>query len=269
MEFKLIPNTPAEGAEAIAEHPARADGSFSISSRPVIDEGEAEASAADAPQLPRSYGTRTLWLMPRDPESLYAFWDIDWRAAFGDETPIERKVHLRIIRGDGSEEIALEVEPTAGSCAITVAKADEYYTGDLGFYQPANSWNSVATSAAALMPADESGEPQNPEFATIPIHLNFQRLIDAFRASQHESATITQMLADLRGRVQSPETTARVSSEEREIARALDNAAGSTPQVQPAKEPQPDLWARIEADRVLGFGATSPKSGFGGSSRAI
>ena len=234
----------------------------------MLEEVEADAATAEPQPLPRAYRTQTLWLMPRDPESLFAFWDIDWQAAFGVEAPTERKVHLRVLRSDGSEETALEVEPMAGNCAVIVSSGDESYTADLGFYRPASRWNSIAQSASALMPTDEPSEIQNPEFATIPIHVSFQRLIDAFRASRDDTAPITQILSDLRERVHAPDDTKPVTAEEREIVQALETAAAS-PATATIKSPQPDLWARMEADRVLGFGGTSPTSGFGASSRAL
>ena len=269
MEFQLKPIPDAADTEPRPESTQRGDGSFSISSQPVIEQNDAQESADDAAQLPRSYRTQTVWLMPRDPQSLFAFWDIDWRAAFQDETPTERKVHVRLMRADGSEETAVEVEPMVGSCSIRVSKADEFYTADLGFYQPAGRWTSVALSAPVQMPSSEINEAVEGEFATIPLHLSFQRMIDLFRVSHHESASLTQMLADLRERVAAADDeTSTISSEEREIARALDNAAPRKAEPEWRRQAMPDLWARVEADRVLGFGATSPRGGFGGSSRS-
>jgi hypothetical protein len=170
------------------------------------------------------------------------------------------------MRDDGSEETALEVEPMAGSCYIPVSAADEFYTADLGFYQPAGTWNSVALSATVQMPTTDINEADAGEFATIPLHLSFQRMIDAFRVSHHESASLTQMLVELRERVASADETAEISAAEREIAQALDEAAVGAPPPQMPKQSAPDLWARIEADRVLGFGATSPSGAFGGNS---
>jgi hypothetical protein len=267
MEFQLNPIPDMADAAPLPEATARGDGSFSISSEPVVAENGADAAAEEVAALPRSDRTQSLWLMPRDPQSLFALWDIDWYAAFGDERPAERKVHVRLMRADGSEETAVAVEPMAGNCYIPVAQADEFYTADLGFYQPAGGWNSVALSAAVQMPSSEINEAEEGEFATIPLHLSFQRMIDAFRVSHHESASLTEMLGDLRARVAAADETSAITSEEREIVRALDNAAPRQPEPQPPKPPTPDLWARVGADRVLGFGATSPRGGFGGSSR--
>jgi hypothetical protein len=264
MEFELKPDPAAD--DSSSEMTLRDDRNFRISSQPIVEETSASGEADEPANLPRSSGRQTIWLMPRDPQSLFAFWEVDWRAAFADPMPTERKVHLRLMRDDGSEETALEVEPMAGSCYIPVAAAAEFYTADLGFYQPAATWNSVAVSAAVQMPSNEINEADEAEFATIPLHLSFQRMIDAFRVTHHESASLTQMLAHLRERVASADEASAITSDEREIARALDHASSDGPQPAAKQRATPDLWARMEADRVLGFGATSPRGGFGGNS---
>ena len=171
------------------------------------------------------------------------------------------------MRADGSQETALEVEPMAGNCYVPLERADESYTADLGFYEPGGAWNSVALSTAVQMPSSEVSHADDSEFATIPLHLTFQRMIDAFRVSHHEGTSLTQMLTHLRDRVVSADQAAKtISPEEREIARALDLAASIAPQPEVRSAATPDLWARMEADRVLGFGATSPQGGFGGNS---
>ena len=67
MEFQLQSNPDAEETEAPTET-LRADGSFSISSLPVVEQTAARKRDPDEPEaLPRSRDTQSLWLMPRDP----------------------------------------------------------------------------------------------------------------------------------------------------------------------------------------------------------
>ena len=266
MAFKLNQDVPADEEGVSSQTAAREEGSFSISAQPVATESTRGEVADERSELPLSYRTQTLWLMPRDPQSLFAFWDVDWHSAFHDETPSERKVHLRLFSADGSEETAVEIEPMAGNCCIPLTDAEESYSAEIGFYEPADTWHLVARSTAVEMPSSGVNRTDDGDFATIPLHLSFQRMIDAFRSTHHESASLTQMLSDLRERVASADHTSSISSEEREIARALDHATANGPQSQARQPAMPDLWARMEADRVLGFGATSPRGGFGGNS---
>lgn len=242
---------------------------FSVSSDPVVAAAGltgANAVLQDA-DLPRSYGTQTLWLMPRDPHSLFAYWDIDWDAAFRDEVPKNRKVYLRVLNVDGAEQAKIEVEPMAGTGYVTVPEADESYLGEIGYYQAAGNWISVASSAAVESPPDQiAGAGEAADFATVPFHLSFQRMLDQIRVAKHESRSLTSMLADLRARA-SPEQSETFTPDEHEFVRAM-NAASATPRHLPDNTGTPDLWVGQNLERVLGFGATSPASGFGGSSRA-
>ena len=269
MAYKLEPqpgDRPASDAP-----PAGGETTFRISAEPLVENGNGVADSAEAQShapLPTTYGTQTLYLMARDPHSLFAYWDVDWTEAFREQMPRDRKVHLRVSRADGTEETSIEVEPMAGSCYIDVTSGDESYTADLGYYQPAGVWNSVAISIAVATPPDSIEEAEAPDFATVPFHISFQRMIDMFRVSKHENESLTTMLSDLRERAASDLTNTALTDEERDIVRAIDDAvAQSRSSAEPAA--QPDRWVQQNLERILGFGArtTSPEGGLGGSSR--
>ena len=245
------------------------DSTFSVSAEPVVENGnKADAELETEDSLPSSYGSQTLYLMARDPHSLFAYWDIDWTEAFSAGAPSDRKVHLRVTRSDGEEETTLEVEPLAGSCYVDVATGDESYTAELGYYEPAGTWNSVAISMPVATPPDTIEKAESPDFSTVPFHISFQRMIDMFRVSKHENESLTSMLADLRERAASETTSSPITEEEREIVRAIDDAVAQSGNP-PTSAASPDLWIQQNLERVLGFGArtTSPEGGFGGSSR--
>ena len=267
MPYKL---EPQPGDSQPGDNPEAADDStFRISPNRVVESGDGgEAAGAEQEGLPSSYGSQTLYLMARDPHSFFAYWDIDWTEVFRDRTPRDRKVHLRVSRSDGAEETSVEVEPLAGSVYIDVAKGDESYTAELGYYEPAAVWNSVATSAPVATPPDTIASAEAPDFATVPFHLSFQRMIDLFRVSKHENASLTGMLADLRERAASDSSSSTpMTEEEREIVRAIDDAVTESG-ANPAQTDAPDLWVQQNLEKILGFGrsGTSPTGGLGGSS---
>lgn len=261
MAFELERNT---AAPRWPDTPARPDdGSFTVSSEPVIAERAHGGDAETSSELPRSYGAELLYLLPRDPHSLFAYWDIDWERAFSDGTPPERKVYLRILGINGVEEAKMEIEPMAGSCYVTVPKGDAAYTAEVGFQTAANDWNVIASSAAAQSPPDQMTTAAAPDFATVPFHLSFQRIVDSFRIAKHESQSITALLSELRQRASASEART-LTPEENELMRAIEAAQAKQPQ--PKSGETPDLWVRQKAERILGFGGTSPTAGFGGAS---
>lgn len=267
MTFELRKNPAPSGTP---QTPPRSDESaYSLSPQPVIADRFASSATttAQAIDLPRSYHAEALYLLPRDPHSLYAYWDIDWNAAFGEPLPKERKVYLRVLNADGSEHAAMEVEPMAGSCYVALSAGGESYTADIGYYQPAGVWTSVAKSAAINSPPKHRGGTDAGDYATVPFHLSFQRMIDVFRVSKHETESLASMLLELRERAAIRKQNVTFTLEERELVRVMNEAAAHRPPA-PDSAPAPDLWVRYGLDRVLGFGGASPTDGFGGSSRA-
>ena len=258
MEFdskKTAPLTREESSEAAASS------GYRVSPQPIISYGKSDATLAESLGLPRTYGTQTLTLMARDPHNIFAYWDIDWPAAFRAQKPRDRKVHLRLFNADGAEELSVEIEPMAGSCYISVPDANTTYSGDIGFFQPPETWNSLATSELITTPPENVAEEGDADFATVPFHLAFQHMIDLLRVSKQENESLIAMLADLRQRVSAPESKQSVNVEQRDLAEILQRA-----ETNPLSPRRSMAWTQQRLERILGFGNSSPSGGFGGSS---
>lgn len=263
MEFELAP--PADSEENEREpHGAKRDSSYQISSSPLVARVDAAPVEGDFLPLPRTYGTETLSLLARDPHTIFAFWDIDWAVAFREFRARERPVHLRLFDAEGIEQMVADVEPMAGSCYLTVGHSDTSYRGEIGFYRPPNTWKCLASSALITTPPNDFASDGEVDFATVPSHLSFQRMVDLLQVSQRENESLTGMLADLRERADSAEAVS-LTPEQRELAHIVETVRSTTDTSAPARSSDPRLHRKLE--RILGFGGTSPTSGFGGSSR--
>ncbi len=260
MDFELNPTPQRARRQPRA---AAAEAAFEISSRPLI--GEAPAAAV-APAPSAAAIPPTLCLMARDPHTLFAYWEIDWTDAFRDGKPADRKVHLRLLNSADKEQ-TVEVEPMAGSAYLPVDGADEEYRGEIGFFRPAGKWNALAVSANIATPPDSLVDFDETEWATVPFHLSFQRMIDMLRTAR---APLTVQLAELRERSAAPETEAMLSAPERELNRAV-RAVESRPPAAPGAARPNELSKKQKQkrlERILGFGGAglSPAEGFGGAS---
>jgi hypothetical protein len=255
--------------ETTNENEARVPQGYRVSNGPVVrlarSDSKPPAEFADAIELPRVYGAPLLFAIARDPRTLFVYWNIDWSAIFETTAPVDRQVHLRVYRADGSEEMTEAVEPMAGNCYLSVSEPRETYQVDIGYYQPENVWNPVAMSARTTMPPEQVIENLDVDVATIPFHLSFQRLIDLFRASNTDA--LSEIISRLQKRAVSDEDRALLSPEEWELLRAMDL---SVDQMSAARRGFTDrrngAALRRRAEALLGFGATSPGHGFGGSS---
>ena len=236
---------------------------FRISGGPVVRGRKPAAAPAESAQLPRNYGTPILFAIPRDPQTIFTYWNIDWSDALSRNSPVDRQVYLRLKRDNGTDETEEPIEPMLGTHFLLVSQPKGTYQVELGFYHPANVWNSVATSDSVTMPADSSSENSEIDLATVPVHLSFQRMIDLFRANN--GGPITSLLSDLQERAVTG-SDGGLTDEEHEILRAMELSLADLEAARRSfggRSVNETLRKRAEA--LLGFGGgTSPAGGPGG-----
>ena len=260
--------------EAMQENDEQRGGAaFVLSSRPVVplelQEQSPHGSSRDYEnlgELPRSYGRPVLFGIARDPHTLFAYWEIDWQGAFGNKPPADRKVHLRVISEDGTEETKTSVEPFAGNHCVAVSQARSTYRIELGYHEPADVWNSVATSDAITTPPDDVSESASIDVATVPFHLSFQRMVDAFRASKYDGEALVEIVGRLQERADVPGDEV-LTETDRELLRAIDWSLSETDAIQRSRlrKSEDAFGTRQRIESILGFGASSPANGLGGS----
>jgi len=252
--------------EAMLENDEQNGGAaFVLSNRPLVarelQETASDSSSRDYEnlgELPRFYGRSFLFGIARDPHMLFAYWEIDWKSAFGDQPPADRKVHLRVLSEDGSEETMVTVEPFAGNHSVAVSQARSTYRIELGYHEPAEVWNSVATSDAIMTPPDDVSESDSIDVATVPFHLSFQRMVDSFRASKYDGDALVEIV----GRLQElADNSAEVdlADTDRELLRAIDWSASRTDATQRARlrKSESAFATRQRIESILGFGVSS------------
>jgi hypothetical protein len=241
---------------------------FRLSGGPVAylsEDHEGGTDFAELSQLPRVYGEPILFAIPRDPRTLFTYWNIDWPGVFTKGEPVDRQVYLRVKRADGLEESESLIEPMLGSYYALVAQPRGTYRVEIGYYQPAHEWRSIATSDEAVMPAESVSEKVDVDVVTVPYHLSFQRIVDLFRSSN--DGALTESIAQLQERASDDEES--LTAEEREILRAMNISLSDVSAARRAyldSDSRETLRKKLEA--ILGFGSSSPAGGFGGSSRS-
>ena len=178
-------------------------------------------------------------------------------AAFANSLPRDRCAHVRL-RQNGNEK-TVAVEPMSGSCAIEELKPGETYSIELGYYAPPETWNSVVIGNEVIMPfASEAGD-ELLDVATLPFHLSFQRILEAFRGA--EGRDLAQTLAEFQERANRSE----LSREQSEVLRALDLSREDLKKTAAARE---SFEKSQRLSQRSSFGGASPSEGFGGGSRA-
>lgn len=176
--------------------------------------GETPSGNPDVPDyedlgtLPSSYGSKSLFLVARDPQWLFCYWDIDWA-----EFPASRmrggQVFLKVSETGAAGEIyRAEVTPEARNWYVSAGRGNATYYAELGFINQAGEWESIARSNETTTPSDGISEQVSDTFATVPYHLAFQKMLDMVEPARKEGESLLDALS-------------RLQSEGRKLAFAL------------------------------------------------
>lgn len=247
--------------DARREHERRSGGAvFVVSNRPLVPQDSLEQSRGFGSngELPRFYGSPVLFGIARDPHTLFVYWEIDWKNVFGDKLPTDRKAYLFVTSNDGSEKIRVAVEPFEGNHCVAVSKARSSYRIELGYYEPAEHWRSVIISDTISTPPEDVSEVGEIEVATIPFHLNFQRVVDAFRGSKFDSEAVTRIIATLQKSADEAGGAATPQNDD-EIVRAIESTLSEKDARERSqlKESQEAFATRKQIESILGSGPSS------------
>jgi hypothetical protein len=261
------------GAAATDDAAAEADErAFRISATPVAESGSAVAQSTQGTEdLPRSYGSDFLLLLPRNPQRFFAFWDINWPVVFTDVAAGEREVRIRVLKEDGNEESGFVIEPMRGTCDLTVSLPGATYRAQIGYFA-ANEWRTIAESPPVVAPvAAAASANTEADFASIPFHLSFQRLTEIFRRANKQGQSLVRTIGRLEQTAGARDSAALSQNE----AAMLDQSRIEISQIENVVRAYEAARAEAATSRNRVFenelskitpDATSPGKGFGGAS---
>ncbi len=241
---------------------------FRISDEPVLRSKRGSGNGSQAGAFPASHDTDLLYVIARDPKSLFVYWDLNWTRVFGGAGLSACQVQLRLYRQDGSVEATREINPFLGHCYVDVATADTGYYCELGCFS-GEKWTSLVRSGKTATPQDRISEDVSAQFATLPLHLSFQRMLDILRTTEAEGATLAHTVAGLQeragaaggnGQARNGRSKGMPASELAALLQAPENAA-PTPE-------QRAQWANLAEELGSSSWGGASGSGFGGSSPA-
>jgi hypothetical protein len=152
-------------------------------------------------ELPEAYGTRQLLLAARDPHWLYVHWDLTreqqrhFNSVSVDHHLILR-IYLDAVAGKPRDEI--HVHPESRHWFAHVERAGAKYIAELGYYAAAGKWTTISTSSPTLTPPDTLSSETSAEFATIPLDLPMEKLLELVKEAVRENVPVAEALQELR-----------------------------------------------------------------------
>jgi len=140
-------------------------------------------------ELPHSYGTDTIFLVAQEPHWVFTYWDIDIALHPGGKT------FLRVFVGDKVES-EIEVPFETRNWYIPVKEADAGYSVEIGYYR-GDQWKAIAKSVTIRTPQEKMSDSGDFDYATIPLHMSFQKLMENIRTTMRDGETLIQALGRL------------------------------------------------------------------------
>lgn len=233
---------------------------FQISDRPLDGNDRAESEITKS--LPATYGTDLLYVIARDPASLFVYWDLNWKRAFEAAGISPHATHLRTYRTNGSIEDTRQINPFRGHCYVEVSGAGTSYYCELGCFDE-ETWHHLVRSGATVTPESEMSDDLTATFATLPIHLSFQRLLDIFKASKKDGKGLAVSIAELQAEARNCGSVATDSSD---LAALLESAGGAPEETW--TEAQRAVWYELTEKLANADRSSASENNFGGSSLA-
>lgn len=152
----------------------------------------------DLGTLPTGYGSKSLFLIARDPRWLFSYWDIDWHG-YPPSLMQGGKVILRVYNADGAEVYAADVNPEARNWYVPVSQGNASFYAEIGFVNQDGAWEVIARSNDAATPSDSVSEEVSDCFATLPYHLAFQKMLDMVKGSMEQGESLLSALSRIQG----------------------------------------------------------------------
>jgi hypothetical protein len=201
--------------------------SFKLRETPAAQGETEEPSPTPAPdpapvdidqlgELPQGYGSDAIFLVAQEPHWLFTYWDIDISRHPGGKT------FLRVYENETTVEAEIEVPFETRNWYIPVKQAGSKYTVEIG-YNRGSVWNVIARSYTIETPSDRLSESDQFKYATIPLHLSFQKLMDRIQEAVKSGETLIGALSRLQmeGKLFGSGPASGVSLEQRLVLEAL------------------------------------------------
>jgi len=187
---------------------------------PVHLAGDGLLSDVDRIGGTHARGQPFLFAIARDTRTIFASWNINWRSVFEKAMPADRQVHLRVIGGDDTTETTVAIEPMSAMHYVTISGSHTEYRVEIGYFQPFDTWHSVAMSGTVEMPSQGSIEPADVDLATIPFHVSFQQLANLFGTANGTS--IARALSEFQKRLLNSDKPTEETRFDAQILRSLN-----------------------------------------------
>ncbi len=202
---------------------ARPGDPFSLQDGPVTQGGDpAPPPVPDLGRLPEHYGTGSIYLVGRDPDWLFAYWDVDWDDAELDRSALPL-LRLFLENGDAVSETA--VRHGDRHWLLRIPEPGRRYYAEIGWFSE-SGWKTHAASAPAATMRNAVSDDDSLRFGAVPFRESFERLVALTEIAEVGGENLMDALERLQERTDRPAEKDLGWTEEQR--RVLDRLLGET-----------------------------------------
>lgn len=151
----------------------------------------------DLGELPAVYGTRRLFLIARDPQWLFAYWDLTHaQMSEGERAAHDGKLFLQVYLSDGTRVQQIQISPWSHDWYLHASPRTRYYA-EIGYYRHDGGFEVLARSGQTETPPDSISWRTDVRFVTIPFHYTFRQLMELIQQYRREGEELAETLARL------------------------------------------------------------------------
>lgn len=151
----------------------------------------------DLGELPSKYGTSKLFLVARDPQWLYAYWDLTYdQLSEAQNRAHDGKLFLEL-RKDGGRIQQIQISAWSHDWYLHAPQAGSGYQAEIGYYRKDGGFEVIARSSNAPTPPDSISWKTQAKFVTIPFNYSFHQLKELISQFQQPGEDLGETLARL------------------------------------------------------------------------
>jgi hypothetical protein len=177
----------------MSQEPNKTNPNFQNSSIEAAHSNQSQADfkpeAEQLGELPSGYGD--MFVVARDPHWLFTYWDFDYS-----KLPGKRQLGLQVFRDD-TLETTIDINEITRNWYLPVQAANANYRVVFGYKDGQGAWHSVGEAGPAHTPPEAVSTEWDTLFATVPIHLTFNLLVDVVEAAKGRGEPLAEALARL------------------------------------------------------------------------
>lgn len=178
------PKAAASGEKAVSPADVGALAAHKFDVTPKAKPPKRKFADESLGDLPESYGTGKLFLVARDPNWLYAYWDLtNQQMADARKRASDGRLLLRLFEKNVAVPLQeLTLSHDARNWYISGVRASTTYQAQIGFWRRDGQFHVIGASRETTTPSAVVSTDTSARFATIPVDVPFEELLSIIRS---------------------------------------------------------------------------------------